>query len=228
MMVAELDPREASRRRRAVYTALKPFMSEAQALSALRLWERDFSTGPVYVLHSYVNVLCGVDELKQRHGEIYRALMRALTAEEEQLLPDPVERMALQPGVEPPPRGAATPAGDCNAVTVFVGLAERVLKALEEIDADHAFKLRVEVMETAAGLGLPARQSQAVSRWIMQQPGDLPCDLAEPVLRQLLHQLYVGGCEHCGPVRMDALMGEAVKEVEALPAAQVFPPRRLL
>jgi len=221
---------ERVRRRRAVYTGLKPFLGEAQLQDALLLWSVRYADGPVYVLHGFVSAVCAQTGLEARHGEVYRSLMRALTADEAQLLPDPGERVAPAAAAqvsrtqEPDPGAARSTA----AGVVFVGVAGALLEALEAIDAERALKVRVDVMDRLGELHLPPREAQAVNRWLMQQASELAVDAAPATWRELLHRLYVRACELFGPVATDRVLGEAVTRAERLPAAQAFPPRNLL
>ncbi|MBD3618572.1 MAG: hypothetical protein HUJ28_03800 [Chromatiales bacterium] len=220
---------ERVRRRRAVYTGLKPFLGEAQLQDALLLWSVRYADGPVYVLHGFVSAVCAQTGLEARHGEVYRSLMRALTADEAQLLPDPGERVAPAAS-EPSSRATevASAAARSSAGAVFVVVAGGLLDALEAIDAERALKVRVDVMDRLGELHLPPREAQAVNRWLMQQAGELAVDAAPATWRELLHRLYVRACELFGPVATDRMLGEAVTRAERLPAAQGFPPRNLL
>jgi len=221
---------EAVRRRRAVYTALRPFMEEDQALEALLLWEARFAEGPVYALHGFVSEVCRLGALASRHGEIYRSLMRALTQDEGTLQADPAPRMELyaKGRATPAAAPAQAPVRDCAHIVVFVAVSDALLGALEERDSERAFKVRVDVMDRLNEMRLPPRQAQAVNRWLMQQGSDLPCELEEAVLQDLLHRLYVRGCELFGPVQVDQALAEATRRAQALPEAQQFAPRRLL
>ncbi len=221
---------EAVRRRRAVYTGLRPYMEEDQVLEALLLWEERFADGPVYALHGFVSEVCRLGGLASRHGEIYRSLMRALTQDEGELQADPapsLERYARDRAT-PAATPVQAPARDCAHITVFAAVSDALLATLEERDSERAFKVRVDVMDRLNELRLPPRQAQAVSRWLMQQGNDLPCELDETVLQGLLHRLYVRGCELFGPVQVDQALAEATRKAQALPAAQQFAPRRLL
>jgi|GEM_PF-5806755 len=110
----EVSAGERARRRRAVYGGLRPFLTEAQVLEALLLWETRFAGGPVYALHGFVSTVCTMAALDARHGEIYRSLMRALTMDEDQLPPDPgvaLERYARARAPDAAPATAAPLAG---------------------------------------------------------------------------------------------------------------------
>jgi hypothetical protein len=51
---------------------------------------------------------------------------------------------------------------------------------------------------------------------------------AEPGRQALVHAYYLGLCEVLGPMPADRLLSDAVKQVEQLPAAASYSPRRLL
>ncbi|MDX5332522.1 MAG: hypothetical protein LPK58_00535 [Gammaproteobacteria bacterium] len=221
---------ERVRRRRAVYTGLRPFLGEAQLLDALLLWSVRYADGPAYALHGFVSAVCTQTGLEARHGEVYRSLMRALTADEAQLLPDPGERVTPA-GAAQGSRAQAPDVGTLRskaAGAVFVAVAGALLDALEAMDAERALKVRVDVMDRLGELHLPPREAQAVNRWLMQQTGELAVDAAPATWRDLLHRLYVRACELFGPVATDRVLGEAVTRAGRLPAAQAFPPRDLL
>lgn len=233
-MAVQMDRKneEAIRRRRAVYTGLRPFMEEEQLMASLLIWEARFADGPVYALHGFVSEICQQAGLKSRHGEIYRSLMRALTVDETQLHPDPTARLETyakgRAPADAPSSAEPAPVGDCAHTVVFAAMGDALLGALEESDAERAFKVRVEVMDRLNEMRLPPRQVQAVNRWLMQQSRDLPCDLDVTVLQELLHRVYVRSCELFGPVRVDQALAEATRRAQALPAAQQFEPRQLL
>lgn len=226
----EIDPAEAARRRRAVYTGLKPFMDEDQVMEALLVWEDRFADGPVYALHGFVSAICAQDALKSRHGEVYRSLMRALTVDEHHLAPDPKSLLRDYRAKRSPTPAPETPGAseDCAPVQIFLAMSERLLGQLEANDPERAFKIRVDVMDRLNELRLPTVHAQTINRWLMQQGQEIPCGLGATVLQELLHRLYVRACELFGPVAADRALASATREAQALPAARQFSPRRLL
>jgi hypothetical protein len=225
---------ETSRRRRAVYRGLSPFLSGERLMEAMWLWEEGgFGARSAFAMQDFLARVCDTPALKGLRREIHLSMVKSMILPSASLPPDPIGAMRTQrsmqvvreEGAGGRPRQAA---GIPDANLVFACVASEFLKALEEIGPASALRIRGYVLGGLTQLRLDRRVSAQLVSWLTTDGVDLLVPIPLEVMRKLLHSMYVLACEYFGPVSADRYLAGAVRSASALPAAKRFPPSQLL
>lgn len=228
---AVADSSEISRRRRAVYQALLPFLTGEQLMQALWTWEEG-AVESSFALHEFTTRVCTRYGLQSLRAGMHLALVKCMTLPLARLGPDPWLQMQAarrgKPYVETPP----TTDGDPAASVVFEALLGRFLDVLHDRQPQGAAQIRAWLIERLVSrrrvIELDAGGAARVARWLNRTSTAIGAPLAAASLRRLLHAAYVLSCEVYGPVVTDATLAAAVRHAETLPIARHFDPRSLL
>lgn len=225
------DSSEISRRRRAVYQALLPFLTDEQLMQALWAWEES-AVESSFALHEFATRVSTHHGLQSLRAGMHLALVKCMTLPLARLGPDPWPQMQAARRGQPL---AATPAaahGDPAATVVFEALLSGFLDALHDRQPQGAAQIRAWLLERLLArrraIGLDAGGAARVARWLNRTSAAIGAPLAAASLRRLLHAAYVLSCEVYGPVATDAALAAAVRSTETLPVARHFAPRSLL
>ncbi|MCG6975257.1 MAG: hypothetical protein LJE56_02480 [Acidiferrobacterales bacterium] len=235
----QVDENEASRRRRAIFKALQPYMTQTQLLEALWMWEWDFAEGAAFELANYLRTICLTAELKAQQSEIRRSLIRQMSLPLSALGPDPWPLMrnyaqsmkmeeqqisvpASTPVEKSEPRLEAAPGTE---VLVFV--ITHVLDAMLQKNPVYCAKVRNWVAGHLVSI-VPVAHANEFSEWLVSQTLPPTAALAPGVMSRIVNLLYICGCEYFGPVQVDKMLHLAISAAEALPVATRFNPRDLL
>lgn len=193
-------------RRRAVYTGLRPFFNDQDLSSALMLWERDFSNKPKFALNVFIARCCTTEALKEKRGEMLRAVIYAMDLPEDQLLPDPQQLVKS----EAETRAEASHQLD-NVTAVFVALLTAMLK---KYDYATQSGIRNFLVDSLVKLKLEARNEQRIRAWLSGQSTQLTANFSIDALQKLVNLAYIAMCQYVGPVKADQFLALALKEVE--------------
>lgn len=193
-------------RRRAIYTGLRPFFNDMELTNALALWEQDFSQKPKFALNVFIARCCNTPELKEKRGEILRAVIYAMDLPLDRLLPDPQQLFESDAEYK-----AAVNHRLDNETAVFVVLLTALLK---QFDYATQGGIRNFLVENLHKLKLEARSAQRIREWLSGQSTQLAANYKIEVLQQLVNITYIVMCQYAGPVKADQLLAQALKEVE--------------
>lgn len=193
-------------RRRAVYTGLRPFFNDIELSKVLELWERDFSQKPMFALNVFVARCCTTPELKEKRGELLRAVISAMDLPLSQLLPDPVKSLKSEAEL----KAEAEHQLD-HPTHVFVKLLTAMLN---KYDLATQGGIRNFVLENLDKLKSEPRSISRMRDWLSGQSTRLAANYTIEVLQKLVNMAYVATCEYVGPVKADQLLAQALREVE--------------
>lgn len=193
-------------RRRAVYTGLRPFFNDFELSHALITWERDFSQKPTFALNVFIARCCTTPELKEKRGEILRAVIYAMDLPLSQLLPDPQKQMRSEAELKADAQYELD-----NITASFVALLTAMLG---KYDFSTQSGIRNFVVENLNKAKLEERSAQRMREWLSGQSTYLAADYNIDVLQKLVNLAYVAMCEYAGPVKADQLLAQALKEAE--------------
>lgn len=225
------DASEASRRRRAVYQALLPFLPDDQLMQALWTWEEN-AVESAFALHEFAARLCALHGLQELRARMHLALVKCMVLPLARLGPDPWPQMQAARRGRPLAPASAPTHGDPAATTVFEALLSGFLDTLHDRQPEGAAQTRAWLIEGLVArrrsIGLDTNDAARVARWLNHASEAIGATLAIISLRRVLHAAYVLSCEYYGPVVADAALAEAVRRTEALPVAKHFAPRSLL
>jgi len=222
-----------SKRRRAVFTGLVPYLHGEDLYTALWLWQDKYSDGPAMALHQFINEFACLIEQQVRRSDIHRSLVAAMSKDEVELAPDPyADMLAYRERRLPESKLSAAVAPEDAAPLPATVVLEAVLHALfRQLDEEYPVltdKLRRYLSHHLAGVDLALGPFSELSQWLSGLRPHLNHAYSEGQMRALVHIAYVGGCEYLGPVQIDTLLARAVEEAEHLPQARHFAPGRLL
>ena len=88
-MAVPVSDAELVRRRRAVFTGLRPYFPEHLLMQAVTCWQENYVNKPMFALNKFLFEICDAPALVEQRGDIHRSLMEALWADESTLEPDP-------------------------------------------------------------------------------------------------------------------------------------------
>lgn len=134
-----------------------------------------------------------------------------------------VGRQAGTPAADPAPRAPQDP-GD----VVFGALVAQLDALLRNRHGDRWAQLCAALVRQLRAHPVASFQIGPLLRGD-RAPSELAVSVIDEVERQaLVHSYYLALCEVLGPMPADRLLSDAVKQVEQLPAAARYTPRRLL
>jgi hypothetical protein len=237
---SRVDENEASRRRRAIFKALQPYMPQAEVIEALWMWEWDYAEGSAFELADYLHAVCQTTELRKKQGEIRRSLIRNMSQPLAALGPDPWPLMrdyanAMKVG-EPsdssaaPGRIAAEMFGASEsppATRILVFVITHILDAMLDENPVYCTRVRAWVADKLAA-AVPAALAGAFSDWLLNQSQPPTHKVDSASMRRIVNLVYVCGCEYFGPTRIDKMLHQAIVAAESQSEARQFAPKELL
>jgi len=198
-----------TRRKRAIYTGLHPFLDENQLMEALILWETKYAHQETFSVRYYVADLikdlnC---EIQSRH--LLVNLVSTLAEPDTKLLPDPSAKLNNYKRTNAVAERAnfslaeleafqllmrkwlsLVPPTTRNDVSKFVG------RNLHELDIEPALKIQIK-------------------EWLEHR--DYRIKLSQVYLselRKIINLFYISFCEYLGPVKTDKLLAETLKTLK--------------
>lgn len=187
-------------RRRAIYTGLKPFMSEPQLLEALVHWESHYSTAPRFTLQRFVSELCREGPLRSRRADMLLSLVEAMSMPVQSLLPDPLQQRT----------------GVSGSVSIAEKAAfEALMNALIDVTSkDTHYSLQLDLLASLDTIKMPVEFCQTLTRWLADRAAPLSvAGVDSRLLRAIVSRCYVILCEREGPVIADRVLASAVSGV---------------
>jgi hypothetical protein len=236
----QVDENEASRRRRAIFKALQPYMPQAEVIEALWMWEWDYAEGSAFELADYLHAVCQTTELRQKQGEIRRSLIRNMSRPLVELGPDPWPLMrdyANAMKVSGQSDSGAIPGGISTELfqasesppgtSILVFVVTHILDAMLNENPVYCARVRSWVAGKLAA-AVPAALAGAFSDWLLNQTQPPTHKMDTASMRRIVNLVYVCGCEYFGPTRIDRMLHQAIVAAESQPEARQFAPKELL
>jgi hypothetical protein len=207
-------------RRRAVFKGLSALLPEKIALTAIKIWQAEFSDKPVYALQPYITRLSEEFELKVARNEIQREIINALSLDPNKLPPDPLTNDDIEK-----PYLIASEA----TAKVFSKLLTSFLHGADAHDQTVMLNIRHGISEGIREIQIPSKQYDQLNSMLLKPDDSILLDgLTVDQMKKILHLIYVQLCKHLGPVTSDEMLSEAIKHSEKLPEASNTPPRTFL
>lgn len=156
---ALVDDQEAARRRRAIATALKRFVTQDQLMQALWIWEEDASSRlPRVSLFPYVKLILRKLHITSDKDSMYMELTHCYAQTEKKLDPDPLDKMiqwrALQSNAKVSDNGAAS--------TLI-----RLINYIHALDAHKAIELKRHILSLQPQLHLSEAEQSSLREWLL-------------------------------------------------------------
>ena len=221
---------EASRRRRAIYQGLEPFMSEEKILESLWIWEHEFARRSAFELQGFLDRICDTPIVRQLRKQIHLSLVKRMILPLSALGPDPWRSVQARHGGDSQTSAhAGSPTG---ANGVLAQVVSGYLEALWHQDAEPAAKIRGQVVSSIGRLKLEPEALGDLVDWLAGRKPAPVIPISLENMRRILHVIYVLACEYYGPVVADRKLAVAIEAAEAHPEAHPeahqLSPRQLL
>lgn len=222
--------------REALAEGFNELLSDADALSAVKLWDERYARSKPNALIEYVNEVAATLMLptRQRH-EIRMALYRALLARG-------IDPTRLSGG------GAATAASSTDAAPrtvtpggfdsgqppsaafrVFRAVALGVFQGISASASEGPVLFVAAIKVHARSHGLTDSGRHALEAWAAGNDDDgYFRKLSAAEYPRVAHLMYVAACEAIGPVLADRVFSQAIGRAELMQEALEFSPRGLL
>ncbi len=194
---------ESSRKRRAIYTGLYPFLAGESLDSALDTWQNHYAHRTNLTLQHFVADLCHLEPVRQQRSRILVSLVKAMNSPIEALLPDPTPANG--------PVGQASGAS-LNASAAFALLLGSILDRVPTASRSAPLRdnVRLDLMDSLDRGALGPALTNTLHAWLADgAKAPLP-PIPPNLLQGLTNRAYVILCERLGPVSADHLLADAV------------------
>lgn len=196
-----------TRKKRAVYTSLFPFLERDNLMRAMILWESEYADQPSFAVQHFVNDICMDNELKSMRRDLLMSLIKTLALPESELMPDPSTRMAAYK------KHYGISSGDPVSKDLVV-FQKLVSNMLDQVNANVSANIKDFVIDNLAKSTISTLLKQQLQLWLSKQVVSMKVpspDIND--LRMLINFFYVGFCEFAGPVETDRILGRSVAMV---------------
>lgn len=222
---------EITHKRRAVFTALKPFFGNKEVMDVMWLWEEKYSSSQQRSMRQFINEICQGQERSQANSA-YHSLMTHLQDANTKLEEDPYLLMlAYRSGKLTFAKPATMKLPVLNDdMIVFNNVLDSFVYMLEQEDNYYAYKVREYVAQQVGlqGEELELQQINELYVWMKYRENRLEYSYSKEQMSMVLHLVYIGSCEYFGPARTDQLLAVTIASVEKTPEARKFPPKLIL
>ena len=196
-----------SRQRRAIYTVLQQWLSEAQLIEALAVFQERYQGRSSIGMHDYLAEIAALYSDRVDLKTVRRNLMRMLIANEAELAPDPLPKL---PRCQGPAASRLTPSNELT-------LAQRALHDLLSQLREGMPKARQRVLQERLAVQLKTarikRSREVMAEYLKSQDPTQLVELGEDRLQDLLTLFYSATCEAFGPVETDGLLAQALEKL---------------
>lgn len=196
-------------RRRAIFTGMRPYFDDHKLLSAINLWQAEYSHKPKFALSVFVARCCDSEVLKSERAKILKAIFMALELSPDDLLPDPL--IALKQEKSAANKNAE--ADEAHQTTVFIQLMQQLFAKFSKADEKH---IRDFMIKHLAEFKMDKMRLMYIRDWLTMNAETLEGQHDMDVLQKLVNLCYMAICEQAGPVKADHFLGLAIKETEPL------------
>lgn len=213
----------ADLRRSSLLGALTTLLSAQELALAMSIYDQEFAHQQFFLAAKYLERLSLSVGLGDRQRRVFASLNSALAHTAFVREPRAASPRALEGGAEQSVLQLSP------ALVVFGALCERVTQRLLGIypatQSGWPAALRAHIGE----MRVDDAVSQQLRHWA-DDPFDrrLQVNLNEQTLSELVHVLYLWSCDEIGPVKTDQIFAYIVRELEQMPEAAQFSPRRLM
>ncbi len=195
--------------RRAVFTAMRPFLEDADLLAAMMIWNEKYANKSTYAFTQFLSECCRTTELKRNRPSILNAILGSLELPEQNLLPDPLNRDTGRFDTLTAQQGLYAASN-----IVFVQFLAALLGNLSD---DLALKVKDYLMKhVGAKMKLNTQQTFALKTWAHNNSAELNAAFDSKQKQAIINIIYIAICEYIGPVQADQLLAKAVQETEPL------------
>ena len=230
--------------RRAVYSALSRTFDDRMLIQqCYQVWEQYFSKSTIFRVTKFIDGLVKTVGLVNEQRRNLSIALYADLARSELELPEvptilrsgthrPAPEQATPSPIngKPAPDQAGAPSTKSPSAVVFAHLVNAMVERVGKMDASHIPELIQALRDNGAGIQNNPGLHAKLLRWADQHfdPAFSPAVVAENIMTDFVHAVYLSVCEVVGPVQADRILSAARTSAEALPEAASYPPGQLL
>ena len=194
-------------KRRALYTGLRPHLNDEELVTALKLWQLEYSEKPKFAFTAFLAVITNTEKLRRQRTRILSSLLRAMELSEVDLLADPYSELSKQYEFI-----TENVMEEDHTIDVFIVFFEKLQVKMDEKDA---LGVRAYIIQNVKKLNLNTRTTMQLTEWINKESSVLKGRYNLSSLRQVINLAYVAMCQLKGPVKTDQLLSQTIRDVEA-------------
>ncbi len=192
-------------KRKAVETALMPFIHGKTLAQALVLWDEKYAHKPTFALQHYLRELCSDIELAHMRSRMLQALVVAFSSlQDKRQEPTHAAPAAASKSTSNHPQSSPE-------LQMFMALVEQLINSAK---GDNATRVRLYVLENIEKLPAPPNDRRALQSWLNQITHLTGTTLNIHLMQQVINLAYVGLCEYLGPIKADQFLQDSVSQVQ--------------
>lgn len=196
-------------KRKAVETALMPFIHGRTLAQALVIWDEKYAHQPTFALQHYLRELCSDIELAHLRSRMLQALIAAFSSLQDQRQG---QRTTTHKTIQ-------SNTAQAPELEMFMSLVDALINSAR---GDNAMRVRLYILENVDTLSASINDRRALHSWLNQITPLKNTRLSLKSMQQVINLAYVGLCEYLGPVVADRLLQDSVSRVQ-----QDFPQLRV-
>lgn len=198
-------------KKRAVYTGLQSFLTSAQLMQAMILWENKYANEPKFAMRKFVADLCKKYGKSLAEAEVLGKLIRTMALPENKLLPDPsveidfykkhfnVKSRVIKRSIE---------------LMVFMEFMEELIKRLP-FDVHRTVKSYL--IDGLHSIDISTSFRREMVFWLKGKTKTVEMPSVDiHQMRMVINFTYVALCEYVGPIQADQMLGEVVQQLQRM------------
>jgi len=189
-------------KRKAVETALMPFIHGKTLAQALVLWDEKYAHKPTFALQHYLRELCSDIELAHMRSRMLQALVATFSSLQDQRQDKPVATHN---------KATTNNSHSSPELQMFMALVEQLINSAK---GDNATHVRLYVLENIEKPPTAPNNRRALQSWLNQIAPLTGTTLNIHLMQQVINLAYVGLCEYLGPIKADQFLQDSVSAVQ--------------
>jgi hypothetical protein len=198
----------STKKKRAIYTGLYPYLESDNLMRAMVLWEQKYADNPSFAVQHFINDICIGNDLKSLRRDMLLNLVKTMVVAENELMPDPSAEISLYKKQN---KIVASVEYTSRELIVFQKL---IIGLLEQVSVDIRVNIKDYVLDNLVKSKIDSSIKRQLQLWLSKQVGAMKVAVPDiDDLRKVINFFYVGFCEYTGPVETDRILGKAVAKV---------------
>ena len=198
----------STKKKRAIYTGLFPYLESDNLMRAMVLWEQKYADSPSFAVQHFINDICIGNDLKSLRRDMLLNLVKTMVLPENELMPDPSIHITLYKKQN---KIVSNVDYTSRELIVFQKL---IINLLEQVNVDIRVNIKDFVLDNLIKSKIDSSIKRQLQLWLSKQIGAMKVSAPDiDDLRKVINFFYVGFCEYTGPVETDRILGKAVAKV---------------
>ena len=208
---------EFTRRKRALYTGMMPYLDSKQIMEALILWEQKYANTQVFSARFFVADLARVISKDIDTKALLANIQDSWNMPDDELSPDPTEHLNEYRSKQRKKSGKSNLPPEMTAFKLLV------TKLLQSCPPETADELKKYVIRKASSLDIDLNLKWQIVKWLGSEGSNVRVPFVKVAdLRKVINLFYIGMCERLGPVKSDELLFSAVNTLKVNGGREYF------